>query len=82
MPKIRLHKCLTEYLKNIDVNIYSPLEIKKNIEKYGVLVDKKICCKQLEWVYPEQSFDISNWPIREQGDVHMQIRKTFAPIAR
>ena len=68
MPKIRLYKHLIEHLKNTGVSTYSPLETKNNIEKYGVLVDKIMIYKQLEWIYPEQNFDISTWPTREQGD--------------
>lgn len=68
MPQIRLHKYIQDYLKSQNNFSYTTNEMKKNISNYGVLVDGKLVKNQLEWVYPEQSFELNNWPARNQGD--------------
>jgi 23S rRNA pseudouridine1911/1915/1917 synthase len=69
MPQIRLYKHIVDTFrlqKNLE---YTVPEIKKNISKYGVLVDNQLVKNQLEWVYPEQKIEPNNWPVRQRGDI-------------
>lgn len=65
--KIRLHKFVKDYLKQIGNNDYTNPEIQKNIQQYGVLVDGQKVVNRLEWILPGQKISI-NWPQRSHGD--------------
>lgn len=68
MDKIRLHKQVSIYLKQISNFDYTAPEIQRNIENYGVLVDSIISNNRLQWVYQGQKIDLQHWPIRSHGN--------------
>ncbi len=70
MPQIRLYKHLIDLAKSQDWNYTAP-EIKRNIENYGTIVSGRTITRQLEWIYPEQTIDISHWPQREKADTSL-----------
>jgi 23S rRNA-/tRNA-specific pseudouridylate synthase len=65
--KIRLHKYIKDLVSASGLEYTNP-EIQRNIQKLGVIVDGQKVFKRLEWVYPEQTFDITHWPIRDTGN--------------
>jgi 23S rRNA pseudouridine1911/1915/1917 synthase len=67
--RFRLHKKITQKLKDQGLSDYSQPEIQRNIENYGVKVDGELIYKRLEWVYPEQQLDIQHWPKRPKGNL-------------
>ncbi len=68
MPQIRLHKYLSQWLKDNKIYGYTAPEIKKNITNFGVFVNGKLVNNQLEWVYDNQKLELNNWTVRELGD--------------
>jgi RluA family pseudouridine synthase len=70
MPQIRLYKHLIDLAKSQDWNYTAP-EIKRNIENYGAIVSGNKVTRQLDWIYPEQTIDVSHWPKREKADTSL-----------
>ncbi len=66
--KIRLHKQITDNLKQLDELDYTNPEIQRNIENYGVYVDGVLVNNRLSWVYLENTLDIHHWPKRQSGN--------------
>ncbi len=72
--RTRLHKAVSQYLKDAGNDDYTGPEIQRNIQNYGVIVDGLLCKKRLEWVMPGQVLEISNWPKRDHGNFeHIKI---------
>ncbi len=65
--KIRLHKYLTDWLKAQGLDSYTNPEIKRNIEKYGVLFNGTVIHNQLQWITPSvDEVVLNNWPVRDK----------------
>ncbi len=65
--QIRLHKLLTDFIRAQNLEFTNP-EIQNNIEKFGVLVNGKMCFNRQEWFFGIPEIDISNWPVRPKGN--------------
>ena len=65
--KIRLHKYLADWLKEQGLDSYTNPEIKRNIEKYGVLFNGFLINNQLQWITPSvDEVGLNNWPVRDK----------------
>lgn len=64
--KIRAHKLVTIYLKNLDLE-YTTKDIMANIEKYGVLIDSVVVKNRLEWVLDSAEVELVGWPENKKG---------------
>jgi 23S rRNA-/tRNA-specific pseudouridylate synthase len=67
--QIRLHKFLINWLKENSKAAYTIPEIKRNIVSHGVFVSGNLTYSQLEWIYPNQTIELNNWPSRKPGDI-------------
>jgi 23S rRNA pseudouridine1911/1915/1917 synthase len=68
--KIRLHKKITDIIQNstLTQTEYTKPEIQRNIENYGVFVNKTKVNNRLYWVLEHDLIDFSHWPKRAKGD--------------
>jgi 23S rRNA pseudouridine1911/1915/1917 synthase len=65
--KIRLHKYLTNWLKEQGIDSYTNPEIKRNIENYGVLFNGTTIKNQLQWITPSvDEVELKDWPVRDK----------------
>jgi 23S rRNA pseudouridine1911/1915/1917 synthase len=75
--KIRLHKYITNWLREQGIDSYTNPEIKRNIENCGVLVNGSLIKNQLQWITPSvDEVGLNNWPVRDKVNFD-QIKTLF-----
>jgi len=69
MEKIRLHKYLTNLISSstqdsglFSLHNFTRNEIQKNIEKHGVMLNKRLVYQRLTWVTGLDEISITHWP--------------------
>lgn len=66
---IRLYRFIHSNLNDLTPSELTFSEIKQNILKYGVLINKALVFEQLYKFYPNiEKVDISHWPLRPKGN--------------